>query len=224
MNTTEFIWQSAGHSLWEGIEDVKGVCCFCGKQIKQGKKIKDCVSSIFGNWDLFKYSHLEWCCPACVYCLRESKLRTSNWIATGEKLIYFKRENIAETIFNPPNPPFVIAITESFKKHLAIKARINYSQKRFWITMENMGMWFEPDKWRGIFEIMKELAEGEFSKTEIRSGEYQARRIQNYGIEKWEKQEELLKPVRRQPVFKLLVFAINLPKKEVKKDGRTEGN
>ncbi len=154
-------------------------------------------------------------CAACNACVREPKLRRMNFIAIGDSdesnahIIFFKRDEIERYLFNPPSPPFVFAVTENFKKHTSFKARVNLSQKLFYIQKEDEQILFSPAKYREIYEAMARL-DSTFSKTAISTGNYQQNFIKKYGLREFMMDENKIKNERGTQQFNLLVYSLNM--------------
>jgi CRISPR type IV-associated protein Csf1 len=215
MYPTHLIYQALGNPQVE-TKQCKGICAFCGAEIQEGVKLEDSVSDTFTNFDLLTDRTASHVCKCCYACLKETKLRRMNFIATAQSIIYFKRDEIEKLLFNPPQPPFIFAVTESMKKHNSFKARVNYSQKLFYVQKEDTQILFSPAKYKDIFDAMKRLYRS-FSKTAIGSGEYQQNFIKKYGIVEFMHDEEIIKNERGSFQFDLLLFTMNMSEENLKK-------
>jgi CRISPR type IV-associated protein Csf1 len=156
-------------------------------------------------------------CNACMWCIKEPKMRRSQWIATENQLEFFKRDDIERYLFDPPEPPFVFFVTSSYKKHGSFRARVNDSRKLFYVQFEDRQILFSPSKYRDLFELMKRMYTV-FNKTqEIGKGDYIQKRVFEYGLKQWQNDEVILKQHRGSQVFELLVYALNKPEEAKKK-------
>jgi len=232
MKTTDFIWNAAGQKRIEKLTKYLWIdrqCCFCGEKRIGDKGNRDTVmyakNDVFGdsfaNWGLLKAPYSEWICGACAFCLTR-EIRLSSFVATESQLIKFKKGEIEYYIFNPPDPPFAMAITYSYKKHLAIRARISMSKENYHIRIEEKECWFAPAKLKPLYDVMLKLyaiPESEkgkaqprtwFTKAEMLTGNYRLGRIMAYGRDNLYTDEAMLKPYRGQIAFELLVYALNL--------------
>jgi len=126
MNATELIYTAAGSPMVE-IVQTEGICAVCGKEIDEGVPIKKVVSSTFMDWNVLADMTAPHVCKACKWCIKEPKTRRSQYIATKDELICFKRDDIEKYLFNPPEPPFVFFVTSSYKKHGSFWAQVNYA-------------------------------------------------------------------------------------------------
>lgn len=188
-------------------------CAICGRQVEQSIPVK-ILKKTFTNHDLLRFGSAG-LCPDCTSCLRR-ELLFINFIATEKEFIGFKRDGILHHLFNPPEPPFVFCITQSYKKHNAIRSEISWSKDCFHIRMEDMAFYFEPNKWKQCLLIIENQIKF-FSKSEIRSGDYKYKRIAEYGMDQFIAETEIIKPIRSTPQFDLLLYALMIPERKEQK-------
>lgn len=217
---TYLIYQALGKPHVE-TEPCNCICAFCGTEIQEGVQLENTISDAFTNFDLLTDRTASHVCAACNACVREPKLRRMNFIAIGDSesnahIVFFKREEIERYIFSPPPVPFVISVTLSMKKHASFKARVNYSQKLFYIQKEDEQILFSPNKYKEIYEAMRRLYHM-FSKTAIQSGDYQQNFIKKYGLKEFIRDEGIIKNVRGTQQFNLLIFSLNMSEEQLKK-------
>jgi len=218
MNPTELIYQAAGSPSVETVP-TDGICAVCGQKIHEGIPIKKVVSNAFTDWNILADMTSSHACKACKWCIKEPKMRRSQYVATENELIYFKRDDIAKYLFEPPEPPFVFFVTASYKKHGAFRARVNGSRKLFYVQFEDRQILFSPNKCQELFELMKKMYLV-FNKTqEIGKGDYIQKRVLEYGLKQWQHDEAILKQHRGSQVFELLLYALNKPEEAKKKQG-----
>jgi len=218
MNPTELIYKGAGSPLVTTVP-ADGICAICGKKISDGVPIKKVVSDSFMDWNTIADTTASYVCAACTFCIKEPKTRRSQYLATESDLIWFKREDIEKHLFNPPDVPFVLFITASYKKHGSFKARVNNSSKLYYVQYEDRQILFSPNKYRDLFGLMKRMYMV-FNKTqEIGKGDYIQKRVFEYGLQKWQNDETILKQYRGSQVFELLLYALNKPEEAKKKQG-----
>lgn len=221
MYPTHLIYQALGKPYVE-TASCNGICAFCGIEILEGVPLKNSVSDTFTNFDQLTDRNASYVCKCCYACLKDVRLRRMNFIAIGNSddsdkhIIFFKRHEIEQYLFSPPPAPFVFSVTENFKKHTSFKARVNYSQKIFYIQKEDEWILFSPAKYREIYESMKRLY-STFSKTSIQTGNYQQNFIKKYGIHDFMHDEEIIKIARGTQQFELLIYALNMSAEQLKK-------
>lgn len=208
---THIIWKAMGGPSLEGYEEIRErtTCCICNNKISEGYKRKDIVSRDFNDFDYFSSSPLI--CLPCAFCIRTPMLRRTSFIATQDKFIPLKRDELEEYLFSPPDPPFVFCITSSYKKHLSFKAEVNFSSDIFSIRYDDNNILFSRKEMRGYYNILEELYEI-FSKTEIKIGNYSQARILKFGLERWRTLEYIIKEIRGALPFELLLYVLNRSK------------
>ena len=207
---TELIYRAAGYPSVE-TEPVNGICAVCGREISEGVPIKKVVSSSFTDWNFLADMTALHVCAACTWCIKEPKMRRSQYIATENELLYFKREDIETYLFDPPEPPFVFFVTASYKKHGSFRAWVNDSRHLFYIQVEDRQILFSPNKYRELFNTMKRMYTTFNKMKEIARGDYIQKRVMGYGLQRWRADEDILKQYRGSQVFELLLYALNKP-------------
>jgi len=215
MNATELIYTAAGSPMVE-IVQTEGICAVCGKEIDEGVPIKKVVSNTFMDWNVLTDMTASHVCKACKWCIKEPKTRRSQYIATKDELTYFKRDDIEKYLFNPPEPPFVFFVTSSYKKHGSFRAQVNHSQKLFYVQFEDRQILFSPNKYKELFGLMTRMYQTFNKLQEIGKGKYIQKRVMEYGLKQWQKDEATLKQYRGSQVFELLLYALNKPEEEKK--------
>lgn len=218
---THLIYQALGkpHVL---SEPCTGICAFCGTEIKEGVPLKNSVSDTFTNYDLLIDRNASHVCQCCYACLKNARLRRMNFIAVGDSdesnahILFFKRDEIERYLFNPPPLPFVMSVTLSMKKHASFKARVNYSQKLFYVQKEDEQILFSPNKYKEIYEAMRRLY-STFSKSAIQNNDYQQNFIKKYGLQNFMRDEEIIKCERGTQQFSLLIYSLNMSAEQLKK-------
>lgn len=223
MKATELIHKAAGSPSVE-VVPADGICAVCGKSIAEGVPIKKVMSNSFTDWNTLADMTASHVCAACKWCIKEPKMRRSQYIATKDELIFFKRDDIEKYLFDPPEPPFVFFVTSSYKKHGSFRARVNESQKLFYVQFEDRQILFSPNKYCDLFELMKKMYLVFNKVQEIGKGHYIQKRVFEYGLEQWQNDEAILKQHRGSQVFGLLLYALNKPEEAIKKQEAKHGD
>jgi len=192
-------------------------CALCGQPFAS-ELFK--VSDTFTNWDRLRSPASELACPACAACLAMPSLRRGSWVAHDGRAEMLPRERLHEVLFQPPEPPFAIYITSSFKKHGFFKARVNLGRGHFYVQFEEVGIEFEPARWTAIWEVLWDFYNHGFSKRELLHGGYAQRKVRAFGCQDWWAFEELLRPRRHEPAFALLVHALYREEEDADDGGR----
>lgn len=189
-------------------------CWLCGGDTNgKGLPIKQVIKTTFTNHDIAKAPWSNSVCEACYWGLSYSSLRNYSILATLNGLYHPSKRQIRDLLIKPPEPPFVLTIAVSGQKWLHILAKVNYTNKVFEVMYENIPIKVNPSKFKDIVELVEELYRAGFTKEEILTGEYQAHKIQAFGIERLEEIEFLLELERNGRLFEL---AVDLARKEEK--------
>lgn len=186
-----------------------GICFLCGEPMTQGMKLKKVFSNVFTDWNTAKNPAGTHVCPACCFSILTTKerygLRTFSNVANEERLWLPNRVEMREFLLRPPDPPFVINLAVSQKKHIAFKGEVNYSRDIFTVMYEEMPVLIVRKEFARLLELVEHFLYG-FTKTEITTGEYNQKRILNFGIEAWEHFEERVKACRGNPILDVVMF------------------
>lgn len=93
------------------------------------------------------------------------------------------RAQMRDWLFNPPKPPFTIAIAESGQKHVLPLAQEGHDRNYFPVQFELDSLWIDRAQFTKILEAYELLMGLEFSKTEIDSGQYHSDRMMRAFVE-----------------------------------------
>lgn len=120
----------------------EGRCNLCGESLKDGGiPVKKLLGASYMDWAIHKAPEEEYLCTACAFCLGmnpEGRIALFRYpiVAAGEDLHLCNRAEMREFLLHPPDPPFVMILPTSQKKHLFAKAKISYSRERFFCNLE----------------------------------------------------------------------------------------
>ena len=184
---------------------LSGRCWLCGCETEAGHPKKKIIKPTFTDHDLAAIPWAEAVCEHCAWALSYRELRNYSILATGDGLYHPSRPQIRETILSPPEPPFLLAVAESGQRWLHFKAKVNLSNKRFSVRMDNFEVIVSPEQFENILNPVEELYQT-FTKAEIESGNYQSHRIREFGLERWEQLEKVVGPTRKSSLFQLVLF------------------
>lgn len=184
---------------------LSGRCWLCGCETETGHPKKKIIKPTFTDHDLAAIPWSEVVCEHCAWALSYRELRNYSILATCGQLYHPTRVQIREIILSPPEPPFLLAVAESGQRWLHFKAKVNLSNKRFAVRMDNFDVIVSPEQFKSLLEPIEEMYQT-FTKAEIESGNYQSHRIQSFGMERWEKLEATIAPTRKSSLFQLVLF------------------
>ncbi|HBE8429893.1 hypothetical protein KWT25_03600 [Clostridioides difficile] len=216
VRNSEIIYKAAGSPDIECIKNINEKCFVCGSNINEGCLVNEIIGAKFTNFDVCKDINSKFVCKECSFCMKEARLRKSNFIACESKIIYLKKDDLATYLFNLNefiSTPFVVGVTRSFKKHNSFRCRVNYDINNFYIREEDKEYLFNVDKMKYLYQKLNE-AYLHFSKEELRTGNYSVLFIEQLGINKFNEYENLFKKYRRTYQFELLIYIMDSAKKK----------
>ncbi|MBW2084460.1 MAG: hypothetical protein JRI54_00290 [Deltaproteobacteria bacterium] len=184
---------------------LSGQCWLCGCRPETGHPKKKIIKPTFTDHDLAKIPWSEMVCEHCIWALSYRELRNYSLLATGNGLYHLSRLQIRETLLQPPKPPFLMTVAESGQRWLHFKAKVNLSNQKFTVRMDNYDVMVVPGRFKDLLNIIESLYQV-FTKKEIETGQYQSHRIREFGLERWEQLEKTIAPVRRSSLFQLALF------------------
>lgn len=196
-------------------DDIEEVCIMCGEHITKGIKKKKVMSSNFTDYDECREVSSEYICLNCATCVKERDLRTHNFLADKTNIYLFKKKDLEKYLFNLEDyvqGEFVIGITTSFKKHNSFRCKVNNNTERVYIREEDKEYILEIAKAKKLFKILNDMYLF-FTKDEILSGQYPIIKIENYGLEQFNKNELELRKYRTTHQFNLLVYMLDSEKR-----------
>ena len=120
----------------------EGRCNLCGEPLKDGGiPVKKLLGASYMDWAIHKAPEEKYLCTACAFCLGmnpEGRIALFRYpvVAAGEDLYLCNRAEMREFLLHPPDPPFVMILPTSQKKHLFAKAKISYRREQFFCNLE----------------------------------------------------------------------------------------
>lgn len=192
------------------MESHHGHCFLCGQPMEQGIKIKKVFSNVFTDWNQAKCPTETHVCPSCSFTILTNKkqrygIRTFTNVANKDHLWITNRKELRTFMLDPPDPPFVMNLAVSQKKHIAFKGEANYSKEIYSVMYEEMPVLVNREKFKTLLELVENFLYG-FTKTEILTGKYNQKRILDFGIEEWESFEEQIEKYRGNSILDVIMF------------------
>lgn len=193
----------------EDLEEFEGYCYLCGEKTEWGMSVTKVFSNVFTDWNVGKCRNSTHVCPACSFTILTSPkrhaLRSFSNVANEERLYLPNRVEMREFLLSPPIPPFVINLAVSQKKHIAFKGEVNYSRDVFTVMYEEMPVLINRQEFTKLLNLVEHFLYG-FTKTEITTGQYNQKRILDFGIEEWQAFENQVKVYRGTPLLDVVMF------------------
>lgn len=143
---------------------VNGTCPICMRQMTAGCKIKDIVSANFTDWQYVG----DYICPECADLF---SLYFYNYVVDPDGIHLYNVREIKDAILTPWDPPYMICITTSRKKHLFYKARWNDGGDRFAINLETETIYTTRDRMAKLFAFVECLQTLGASKEALKDGQ-----------------------------------------------------
>lgn len=197
------------------IETIDGVCCITGKH---GPCIprKDLLGKSFTNSDLLKCPESEFV-GIDVYTVMKHRPTRSSWFCDEKEFIPLTRLTVREMVFQKEMPPIWAAYaTTSFKKHGALKTKINTGKIRIWLFEERLVDCTDIKKVRAWFGIMDQALRAGISRPVIESLECAPFVIEKIGLKNWLDFERWARPKYQSALYSFMAYL--LPSQQELKD------
>lgn len=157
--------------LFAGYEPTgEEVCFYCCGRCEPTHPASKIVKSSFTGRDTVSLS--KWVCPGCIDAMDEKrsivmidgvmrdgqKTRGYSWVIAGygrRAATKSHREQLLQICLNPPDPPFVICISDSGQKHLLYRASVNRSRNVITVSLEGELISYQPAQLLERLELCK---------------------------------------------------------------------
>jgi CRISPR type IV-associated protein Csf1 len=179
-----------------------GPCIFCGLETAAGHKAE--LKETFTAYDLIQGGTCI--CPECWHVYNEQMYRKKAWVVTQSTFTEVKRENAKELLLNPPEPPFVIYLTQTWKKQgwLNLINRVQESQTDYTIGLDYDLIEVNTSKLEEYCSIISEILEKKITKTELQTGQFKAKSYEKLGYDM--ELIEKIKVLAGNPLWNLAIF------------------
>ena len=199
------------------MEKIQDRCFLCGEQTDDGIQVKHVFSDVFTDWNRSRYPIGTHVCPACAFTILTNpdgrvSLRNFSFVA-ADKLYLPNRIEMRQFLLEPPEPPFLIVLAVSQKKHLAFKGAVGYSRDIFTVMLEETEVIVNRKEFARLLDVVEHFLFA-FTKTEIITGKYNQQRVLKFGVDRWEWFEERLKPYRGTELLNVVMFVAQKVERE----------
>lgn len=161
-------------------------CPICGEVSSTGYKIKDIVSASFTDWAYVG----EYVCKRCAdlfslyfYC----------YLVDPDGIHLLNVREIKDVLTTYQNPPFMLVITTSKKKHLFYRACWNNIGSPFAVNLETETIYTTPQRMQELFDFVECLQTLGCSREQLKRGEILFTVLQKAGPKVLTKLQEELK-------------------------------
>jgi len=155
------------------VGDILGNCIFCGRYTYAGfpAKLKE-------NFTAYEYLQSgEVLCPQCYHMYNENEYRKSMWYVTQDTFQKIKRDNVKSLLLSPPEPPFAIYLTKTYKKQgwISLMNRVNFNRNSFILGFDYDVITVTP-KIHEYNDAIEKLVEQKVTKQELLTGHFKPHR------------------------------------------------
>jgi len=163
---------------------LKGKCAFCFCETEQGFSLEESVSKAFTDFSELHGSQVV--CPHCYYFLKEPKFRRSCWVIYNNTVVFLKKNEVVKYIEDPPEPPYAIYVTKTFKKHGWIRMMyrgVNYSRESMVVGFDTELVWFNRSQFLELLSLVRSAVEKRVSKQRLLSWSLSAKDLEKMGAD-----------------------------------------
>lgn len=184
---------------------LSGNCWLCGCPTTQGVEKEVAIKPTFTYHTMARVPWSNVVCEHCHWALSYKSLRCYSILATKDGLFHPSRVEIRDVLLHPPEPPFALCIAESGQKWLHFRTPLCTTQ-HMRVRFEELDIAIKPESFAALLGPIEELYTVFSKEREIGPGAYNSTRIQEFGLERWEKLENAIMPYRRTGLFNLALF------------------
>lgn len=192
-------------------EEIACRCTICGADAKRGINTKKLLGSSYTDWSRHKAPESNYICEACAFTMmlnvESSRCALFRYSFVAEKSLHIcNRAEMRDWIISPPEPPFVMAVAVSQKKHIAIKSAVSYQKDRFICNLEEEQIIVNRCEAENAILLCEALRGIGMTKDEISDGTIRYEKIKDFGVGAYEQILNMIKPYIGKRIFALCVF------------------
>ncbi len=182
--------------------NISGSCIFCGLETEKGHKAE--LKDTFTAYDLIQGGSCI--CPECWHVYNEQMYRKKAWVVTQVYFNEIKREDAKYVLLHPPDPPFVIYLTQTWKKQgwINLINRVQESQTYYMIGLDYELVEVNTSKLEEYCNLITDLLEKKIMKTELSTGQFKAKSYEKLGYDM--ELIEKIKTLVGNPLWNLAIF------------------
>lgn len=224
-------------------------CWLCGGEIEiSGWKVKEAIGNSFTDHNIAAAPHSASVCGSCAALTSKAawvfacekhdhdpyfptkdnkKPFLANWmfsshVFSNEGWLRPSRVDVRDILLNPPEPPFVITIAETGKKHVIFRAKVNYDKSEFVVNLDENQITVNHKMFVSMLNIVEDAYSRGISKESMLTGNYNLAACMSVGVNEWMKIDEQIKRYRNLD-FKILKLAIFVSiRKEVEQKAKAK--
>lgn len=229
------VWELAGRPRRASLaaEPVAATCAMCGRDVAESVHVKHSIGGkSFTDQYLLARRGSDRTCYGCAWvCTGKGMDQIRMWTIvavpdrelppSNPKAQYATphlhctsradMRTVVDTLADPPDGPWLVAVAESGQKHTIPYARINHGAGRWRVRMDARDITATPGEFREVFGRVLALRKAGFTPGEIEALEPPVGRLNAATLPIWRHHAAALSPWRGSPLLHLATF---LPNKE----------
>lgn len=175
---------------------VPAPCGLCGAWAP-ARPWRSALKPTFTNLDELQSDSVCWACQACL----DDRRTRSSFVVEDGRFRPLARGDVWPLLMRPPEPPFVLYLTHSGKKHGLFRQHVARSRERFRLQCEDRSGWFSPLEDLRWMRAAARLVVAGVRRESIATGDYQSHDYFHAGIPAIRDAERLLGSVRQRDLF-----------------------
>lgn len=136
--------------------DLAGTCVFCGAGSRRGFRAD--FPNSFTSFNRVYDGNII--CEYCYYIFKHPEFRRRSWLVTLTSFRFLNnKEEILNTLLNPPNEDWIMYITKSRRKHgwLNLTEKLNSSRDMFIVGYDEDIVWIDREVFEKIISVVQLL-------------------------------------------------------------------
>lgn len=186
----------------------EGECNLCGKHTRGGTPIKKMFSSNYMDWAIHKNCDSTHICNACSFCIGMNpigRIALFRYPIVAEKTLHLcNKRQFRDFLISPPDPPFVMILPTSQKKHLFSKTRVSYSKENFFCNVEEITISVNKEI-EDVIMTIEALRGIGIKRSDIENSKLPCGILNNVSVSGAEKILEMIEKVRSNKLFMLAI-------------------
>ena len=227
------VWELAGRPRRESLrsEQVPAVCAMCGQYADETVHTRHTIGGkSFTDQYLLARPDSDRTCYGCAWCCTGKgmdQIRMWTIVARTDRVLppsnpkaifasphvhFTSRADmrmVVETLADPPDGPWLVAVAESGQKHTVPYARVNHGAGRWTVRMDAADITATPAQFRCVFGHAVRLRAAGFTAAEIEELAPSVHRLTPEVLPVWRHHAAELEPYRGSGLLHLAVFMIN---------------
>lgn len=229
------VWELAGRPRRASLvaEQVPAACAMCGQDTSESVHVKHSIGgkSFTDQYHLARADSDRTCYGCAWVCTGRGMDQIRMWtivartdrvlppsnpkaVFAGGHLHFTSRADmraVVDTLADPPDGPWLVAVAESGQKHTAPYARINHGRGQWHVRMDALDVVADPGRFRHVFGHVLALRAAGHTPAEIELLAPAVHKLTPEGLPVWRHHAQALEPYRGSALLHLAVF---LPNKE----------